>query len=214
MDVTDLALYALIASAVVAGLALVSYGVVAVAMVVLGMFGAHLPGPVRLSRFWLRLLTLHHVFSASCWLGSAMAMIVLTTVAPRVLDTAEARQSLAVVLAHVDRYVIVPTALSTVASGLLLSFLGGWTLRFSWVLAKAVAGCWALAVGWWLVTPRIDALARQALMEPGPGLAAPGLSALFQPGFYVLGSIQFCLILAMLALSIFKPWDRDGVIQR
>lgn len=213
MSIAALALYALIAAAVVAGLALLSYGVVAVAMVVLAMFGARLPGPVRLGRFWLRLLTLHHVFSASCWAGAALAMIVLTTVAPGapgVTDSPGARQTLAMVLVHIDRWVIIPTAMSTVASGLLLSFLGGWTLRFSWVLAKAVAGLWATGVGWLLVTPRIQALAAQAGLDP----AASPAAGLFAPGFYVLGAIQFCLILSMLALSIFKPWDRDGVIER
>jgi len=211
VGITDLALYALIASAVVAVLALVSYGVVAVALVVMAMAGIRLPGPVRLGRAWIRLLKLHHLVSAACWLGGAVTMIVLTTVAPVVMDSAADRQALARILALTDQWVIIPSALSTVTGGLILSFLSGWTLRFSWVLAKAVAGCWSLAVGWWLVTPRIMDLADRASAGTMPSGA--GSPDLFAPGFFVLGSIQFCLILSMLALSVFKPWDRDEIIE-
>jgi hypothetical protein len=209
MGVVDLARYGALAGAVLGALFLVSYGLMAMAMVVFG--DAPRSGGRRIGVVPLRLLKTFHLLCAASWIGSAVTMAALSLLAAGSAGPGNAvgsvlaeRETLVLALRHADRCVIIPTALGTVASGLLLAFFSGLSVRVPWVAAKGLGGFWALGVGWWFVTPIIEGLSGSD--------AAAGGGAFFPPSYFVVGGVQAALLGAMLFVSVFRPW-RSGLLR-
>ncbi|MGE4504491.1 MAG: hypothetical protein AB7D51_04020 [Desulfovibrionaceae bacterium] len=217
MGVVDLARYGALAGAVLGALFLVSYGLMAMAMVVFG--DAPRSGGRRIGVVPLRLLKTFHLLCAASWIGSAVTMAALSLLAAGSLGAGSGpgsavgsavgsvvaeRETLVLALRHADRCVIIPTALGTVASGLLLAFFSGLSVRVPWVAAKGLGGFWALGVGWWFVTPIIEGLSGSD--------AAAGAGAFFPPSYFVVGGVQAALLGAMLLVSVFRPW-RSGLLR-
>lgn len=212
MRMADLALYGILAAAGIGLLFVFTYGVLAVTIVLLQLLGLRLPQRLRLWPFGIRILKFIHIFSSSCWLGAAVSLVVLTLVTSRELQAPHAVAAMGKILMDVDNYVIIPMAVSNVATGMLLALCSAHGFKLAWVLAKGAGGAWALVVGWFLVTPRIREVAAKTALAAAEDTALEAVS-LFAPSYYVLGSLQFMLLLTMLGLSVFKPWGRETLVR-
>jgi hypothetical protein len=213
MSMADLALYGLLAAAGITVLFVVTYGVLAVSIVLLHLLGLRLPRRLRLWPSWIKLLKFIHIFTAGCWLGAAVSLVTVTLYTSRGLQAPHAVATMGKIMVDVDNLVIIPMALTNVFSGVLLALSSAHNFRLPWVLAKGAGGVWALVVGWFLVTPRIHAVAERTAEAAKSAIAMDALG-LFAPSYYVLGALQFLILVAMLGLSVFKPWGRDGIVEQ
>lgn len=213
MRMADLALYGLLAAAGIALLFMVTYGVLAVSIVIFQVLGLRLPQRWRVWPFGIKILKFLHIFSAASWMGAAVSLVVVTLYTARSLQTPHAVATMGKIMMDVDNLVIIPMALANVFSGMLLALCSGHNFRLPWVLAKGAGGTWALVVGWFLVTPRVRGVAELTAEAAQNGTAMNALT-LFAPSYYVLGSLQFLLLISMLGLSVFKPWGREGIVEQ
>lgn len=207
MRISDIAQYAVTIAAVLGVLFLLSYGVIAISLVLFRATGTRLPDGHRLGRGSMRLLKSFHILCASSWIGSAVTMVVLSLVTSRALEQPCALRVLAIALNHADQWVVVPMALGTIASGLLLAFFSGFGFRYPWVISKAAGGFWALVVGWFMVTPIVRGL-QESWQRTGNLSGDP----LFPPTYYIVGGVQASLLLGLLLLSVFKPWHSGSLL--
>lgn len=213
MRMADLALYGILAAAGIALLFLMSYGVLALVIVTLQLLGIHMPRRWRLWPFGINILKFFHILTACCWIGAAVSLIVISLITARSLNSPPAVAALGLIMADIDNWCIIPMAMANIASGIVLALCSGHTFRLAWVLAKAAGGVWALVVGWFFVTPKIRAITALTGQAAREGKFIDALT-LFPPSFYVLGSLQFLLLMTMLALSVFKPWGAEGLVQK
>lgn len=211
MSTADLALYGLLAAAGMAVLFMVTYGILAVSIVLLHLLGLRLPQRLRLWPFGIKILKFLHIYTAGCWMGAAVTLVAVTLYTARSLQAPHAVAAMGKIMVDVDNLVIIPMALTNVFTGVLLALCSAHNFRLPWVLAKGAGGAWALVVGWFLVTPRVHAVAERTAEAAQSAIALDALG-LFAPSYYVLGSLQFLLLVAMLGLSVFKPWGREGIV--
>lgn len=212
MRTADLALYGLLAAAGIALLFMVTYGILAVSIVVFQLLGLRLPQRLRVWPFGIKILKFIHIFTASAWLGAAVSLVVVTLYTSRSLQAPHGVAAMGKIMVDVDNFVIIPMAVANALTGVMLALSSGHNFKLTWVLAKGAGGVWALVVGWFLVTPRIRAAASLTAEAARQGASLDALT-LFAPSYYVLGSLQFLLLMSMLGLSVFKPWGREGIVQ-
>jgi len=197
MSIQELSFYGLVAAAIAGALFLMTYFVLALGVVFIRATGIRLPLPHRLGHNTRLLLKWFHLFCAASWFGSAVTLATISQITARSVAAPCALDVVAVALLDMDRWVIIPMAVSTIGSGLLLAFFSGYGFRFSWVWAKAAGGFWTLVFGWWFITPRIEAMAAADYAATLPAAEMGGLS-IFPPVFYVMGAVQFSLLVGML----------------
>ena len=150
------------------------------------------------------LLLAAHLLAAAVWLGGVCALVLVSLVSRKAVSgdaLALARSALGVV----DRVLVVPACLASLASGFVCSWRTPWGFfQHGWVTAK-----WALTVsmvvfGAAALGPWVDDTAAQAA---GAGLAALGDPAYARRAALVevFGAGQIVLLVAMILLSTFKP---------
>lgn len=158
----------------------------------------------RWGRKWLKAL---HLLAAACWIGSAASTAVVALVMSG-SSTDEAVASLSRTLMLMDHYLIIPAALATVGSGILLALLTDWGMtKFYWVIAKWVMAAWALGFGLLIISPW--------LVEMASAGAEHGLEMLQDPRFrsdsprnFIQGAVQFMLLVSAAFMSVLRPWAR------
>lgn len=208
MSIQQFSFYGLVAAAIAGALFLMTYFVVAMGMVFFKATGIRLPLPQRINHKTKLLLKWFHLFSAASWFGSAVTLVAVSQITARSVTKPCGLDVVASALMDMDRWVIIPMALSTIGSGLLLAFFSGYNFRFNWVWAKAAGGFWTLVMGWSFITPMIEAMAAKNYAATVHAAELSGLS-IFPPVFYVMGAIQFSLLVCMLLLSVFKPGSKS-----
>lgn len=210
MSIQEFTFYGLIAAAALGVLFLMSYCVLAVGVILFKVTGISLPLPGKPGLKTRRLLKWFHLVCACSWFGSAVALVSISQITARKAFAPCALDVVGIALLDMDRFVIIPMAVSTIGSGLLLAFFSGYTFRFNWVLAKAAGGFWTLFMGLIFITPKIEQVAGAGFAQTLPRSELAAME-LFPPVFYVVGAIQFSLLIGMLLLSVFKPWSQGLV---
>lgn len=211
MGIRELTFYGLIAAAAIGALFLMSYCVLAMGMILFKITGIKLPLPRKPGIRTRQFLKWFHLVCVSSWFGSAVTLVAVSQITARAASTPCALDVVAAVIWDMDRWLIIPMAIFAIGSGLLLAFFSGYDLRYNWVIAKAVGGFWTLVMGLAFMTPEIEAVAGANFTV---SLKNTDLTAIdiFPPVFYVVGAIQFSLLIGMLLLSVFKPRSR-GLIE-
>ncbi len=141
-------------------------------------------------------LTVHLVVSVG-WIGTAMAYLALSVAAAAGRDPQVVRAAW-IAKDVIGWYVIVPLALGTLASGVLLSVVTPWGLiRHYWVLFSFLLTLFSVAV-LLLRMPAVSVLARVAKSMPAVDLSR--LEAdLLHPGAGLL------VLLGIATLNVYKP---------
>jgi len=154
---------------------------------------------------WLRTF---HLYLACVWGGGASSLFAIHCLyRPSPGPELYARN---LALLYVDNWILVPSALGCLVTGLLYCHLTRWGyFRYWWIIAKLVANSLLLLIGFFWFVPfivRMVKFSRAAAryMEIDPGYNAAMLVHM------AVAAVQALLVLLLVILSVFKPWGRTG----
>jgi hypothetical protein len=151
------------------------------------------------------LLTIHIVVSVG-WIGAVAAFLALNIVA-LTTDSAELSRSMYAAMNVTGLYVIVPSSLLTVITGIVQGLWTQWgLLQHRWVLTKLVIGVLATIALLLHQFTAVSTAAHHALhgMDPRP----------FGVQLVADASVAIVLLLVATILSVFKPWGLTRYGQR
>lgn len=151
-----------------------------------------------------------HVASGSIWFGSALCMVAIALKNANITNGDEL-YAINTTLKLLDDFVVIPSANLSLLTGGLLCWLTIWGFfKHYWVIVKWIATVTLIVVGTiWLgpwvnaVTSISDATREQALSNP--------LYMFDLNGVLIGGATQTLCILAIIGISVIKPWGRRVV---
>lgn len=148
-----------------------------------------------------------HVIFGGAWFGTAICMV---TVAFNHLTSTNGDELYAInaTLKLLDDFVIIPSAILSLLTGGLLSWLTIWGfVKFYWVITKWVATVTLIAFGTFWLGPWTNAATAIAESERLNALTNPLFMFDFKAAAFG-GAIQTICLLSIIAISVLKPWGR------
>ncbi len=148
-----------------------------------------------------------HIVSGCLWLGSAASVVVLQCLRGW-SDDSRALASLNMDLALLDVTLIIPGAVGSLLTGFLICKTTSWGfLRYRWVIAKWIGALSGILLGTFLLGPwQIQLVNLSGEMQSAP-LAGDAYDLIRLP-FTIVGFLQVYLLIAVVAISVRKPWGK------
>ena len=156
----------------------------------------------------LRWLKGFHLIAVSCWIGGAVALIVLYFLKNRVAD-GSVLYGINQSIHHVDMVVIViPGAFGCLVTGFFYSVFSNWGFfKHKWLIFKWIVTVAAILFGTFFLGPW-----ETTMMEISGKL---GMSSLNDQSYLynqkmngIFGGIQCIALMITVFISIFKPWKK------
>jgi uncharacterized membrane protein len=156
----------------------------------------------------LRWLKGFHLIAVSCWIGGAVALLLLYFLKDDVTDGGVLygiNQS----IHHVDMAVVViPGAFGCLLTGLIFSIFSNWGFfRHNWLIYKWIVTVTAIIFGtFWLGPWETRMMELSGLL----GISALGDDAYLyhQRMNLIFGTLQCLVLMVTVFISIFKPWKK------
>ncbi|MBD2184779.1 hypothetical protein H6S82_28395 [Planktothrix sp. FACHB-1355] len=148
-----------------------------------------------------------HVASGSIWFGTALSMVLIGL---SNLHTQNGDELYAInsVVKLLDDFVVIPAAIASSVTGALLCWLTVWGFfKFYWVIVKWIATTVLITFGTFWLGPWTNAMTAISDAERIKALTNP-LFMFDIKAVITGGSIQTFCLLAIIAISIIKPWGR------
>lgn len=160
----------------------------------------------RIKAKGLRWLKGFHLIAVSCWVGGAVALILLYVLKDGVTDGG-VLYGINRSIHHVDMLVVViPGAFGCLVTGLIYSSFSNWGFfKHTWLIFKWIVAVAAILFGTFFLGPW-----ETTMMEISGKLGMSSLSD--QTYLYnekmnlIFGIIQALLLMVTIFISIFKPW--------
>jgi hypothetical protein len=148
-----------------------------------------------------------HVASGSLWFGVALAMVLMTIANLKTFNGDELHAVNAMVKL-LDDFVIIPMAIASALTGTLLCWLTVWDFfKFYWVITKWITTTALIIFGTFWLGPWTNSMTTISDGERAKALTNP-LFMFDTHGVIVGGSIQVVSLLAIIFISIIKPWGK------
>jgi len=154
-----------------------------------------------------------HVAFGGIWFGTALCMIVIA-LSNRNTTNGDELYAINSILKRLDDFVIIPAATLSLLTGGLLSWLTIWGfLKHYWVIVKWIATVTLIVFGTFWLSPWTNAMTAISEVERSQALQNP--LYMFDQQAVLIGAIvqTFC-ILAIIGISVLKPWGRRNVKSR
>ncbi|MFY9399653.1 MAG: DUF2269 family protein [Desulfomonilia bacterium] len=160
----------------------------------------------RLSAQGMRWLKALHLIAVSCWVGGAIALMLLYFLKSGV-DEGGVLYGINRSINHVDMYVVViPGAFGCLVTGFVYSCFSKWGFfRHGWLTCKWILTVAAILFGTFFLGPW-----ERTMMELSGTL---GASATADPAYLhnqrmhaIFGTVQTLVLISMVFISVFKPW--------
>lgn len=154
-------------------------------------------------RAWLNSV---HVVFASIWLGAAVSMVVVMLT--RNPASGDERYAMDSMLTMIDDFVIIPAAIGSLLTGLLISWLTDWGFfTFKWVTVKWIATVAMIIFGTFWLGPWLNGM--EAIVEIERGAAIHNATYVYNQQMNMLaGPIQAALLVFLVVISVLKPWKK------
>jgi hypothetical protein len=154
-----------------------------------------------------RWLLSFHVFLISLWLGTGLSMIIVMLANGDLPDGDELYATNAA-LKIMDDFVIIPSALGALLTGLLISLFTNWGFfRFTWVTVKWIAAVSLVIIGTFFLGPWLNQMA--AISDAERCLALENPVYLYnRQMLIILATVQVFTLIFLLFVSVLKPWGR------
>ena len=165
------------------------------------------PSPLlgKTARKWVVLV---HVLSSMLWMGSAVAMMVLTFAKGSEPSNAAELYGFCLCIKLIDDFVIIASCGLSALSGILLGWKTPWGLfRYWWVVVKLAITLVLLAVGASLLGPWIDETERLVRAHGKTVTELPRYQTV-ERRVAVLGTVQLFVLGFIAYASILKPWGK------
>ena len=156
----------------------------------------------------LRWLKGFHLIAVSCWVGGAVALLLLYFIKQDVNDGG-VLYGINRSIHHVDMAVVViPGALGCLLTGIIYSTFSNWGFfKHKWMVVKWIVTVAAILFGTFYLGPW-----ETTMMEISGKL---GISALTDPSYLYnqrmnlfFGALQCLVLMTTVFISIFKPWKK------
>jgi len=163
---------------------------------------------LKLSAKGLRWLKGFHLIAVSCWIGGAVALLLLYFLKNGVTD-GSVLYGINQSIHHVDMVVVViPGAFGCLITGLLYSTFSNWGFfKHNWLIFKWIITVAAILFGTFFLGPW-----ETTMMEISGKLGISSLndqSYLYNQKMNVIfGGIQCIVLMITVFISIFKPWKK------
>jgi len=147
-----------------------------------------------------------HVFFTSVWLGVAISMnlIMLLNGNP---PTGEKTYVLNLSIKSLDDFLILPSVIGTVMTGLLISLMTEWRFfKYHWVTVKWIATFALLISGTFWLLPWLNSLI--AISHVHPLIDRGSHYTYYRVMFIIMGNFQSIILTLMVLISVFKPGGR------
>lgn len=148
-----------------------------------------------------------HVAFIAIWFGTGLCLVIMGLKNARTPD-ANALYAVNEIIKFLDDFVLVPSAILSLFTGFLLSWLTNWGFtKHYWVMTKWFLTISLIVFGTFWLGPWTNAIASISQTERLNALENP-LYVLDTQAFIWGGIAQtFCLII-IIAISVLKPWGR------
>lgn len=159
------------------------------------------------------LLVSAHLVAGTLWFGTSLCMVVIT-LSNLNTQNGDALYAINSMVKLVDEFVLIPAAIASVITGTLLCKLTGWGFfKYYWVSVKWIATTSLIIFGTFWLGPWTNAMTAISDTERIKALANP-LFMFNIKGVIIGGAIQASCLLAIIAISIIKPWGRRNMAPR
>jgi hypothetical protein len=156
------------------------------------------------SKNWLLSL---HVASGGIWLGTALCLVAVAIVKGNTVDGDEL-YGINSVLKLLDDWVIIPAATLSLVTGGFLCWLTIWGFaKHYWVIVKWIATVLLIVTGTIWLGPWLNAMTAISQSDRLHALQNP-LYLFDRQGVIIGGLVQTACVLAIVAISVVKPWGR------
>ncbi len=151
-----------------------------------------------------------HVAFGGIWFGTALCMVVIAW-SNRSTPNGDELYAINSILKRLDDFVIIPSANLSLLTGGLLCWLTIWGFfKHYWVIVKWVATVTLIVVGTIWLGPWVNAVTAISETDRLQALQNP-LYIFDQKGVIIGGIIQTFCVLAIVAISVLKPWGRRNL---
>lgn len=147
----------------------------------------------------MKALKVIHIAFACLWLGGAASTLLLRSAI--VGDAPEVLHQLAISLAIVDDWAIIPGAMGCLFTGLVYGIWSNWGFfRHRWITVKWVLTIFMILFGTFYMGPRVSANVENFndTVTYWQNLADN----------FVAGIIQLTMLLLVVIISVYKPWKK------
>jgi hypothetical protein len=156
-----------------------------------------------------KLLRALHLYLACVWGGGASSLFAIHCLYTPETGTELYARNLA--LLYVDSYILVPSALGCLLTGLLYCHLTSWGyLKYYWLIAKLGANLIFLLAGFFWFIPWIGRMVETSFRMGRFMEIDPGYHAAMQIHM-VMAASQAILVFVLVLISVFKPWGKSGL---
>lgn len=170
-----------------------------------GTFRMPTPTLTPTGRAWLKGF---HILFTSIWVGAMICLLLLHLFAAP--STASQIHMVWRIFKHIDDWVIIPSAMGSLFTGLLISWWTAWGFfKWRWVTLKWIGTLAVIFAGSLMVGPRINRIEQLAATDSGAILHNPLLYSDSQVITIILVPQVFLLFL-MIFISVIKPWKRKS----
>jgi uncharacterized membrane protein len=160
-------------------------------------------------RNWLLSL---HIAAGGLWFGTALCLVAIA-LGGRSLNDGEGLYGINIARGLLGEFVIVPTAVLSVITGVLLCVFTSWGFfKHRWVMVKQVMTLMLIAIGsaflgpWTKEMTAISEVARAQSLQNSRYLD-------LQQVFTIVGAVQTLALSIVIAISVIKPWSKRKAIE-
>jgi hypothetical protein len=155
---------------------------------------------------WLKTF---HIYLACIWGGGAASLFAIHCLFNPDPGPELFARNLALI--YVDDYIMMPSALGCLITGLVYAQLTTWGyLKYYWIIVKGSANMIFLLAGYFWFIPWLGRMAETSLRMRSYLLTDPAYDAAMQVHM-AMAFGQAVLVFILVLLSVFKPWGKTGI---
>jgi len=154
---------------------------------------------------WLKVI---HIYLGGIWGGGAASLFAMHCLF--FPDSGPEVYARNMALIYVDDYIIIPSALGCLLTGLFYAQFTRWGyLKYYWIMVKGISTLLFVLVGFGWFVPWLNRLKEASMILREQVIVDPSFSAPMYTHI-AMAAVQALLVFFIVIISVFKPWGRTG----
>jgi len=151
-----------------------------------------------------------HLTFAGVWTGAAICLV-LTNFVKIPVENGDELYGILASARLIDDYIIIPAAMGSLLTGLLISLFTNWGFfRHWWVIVKWGATVAMVLFGTFFLGPWLNGMEEMTEKMRAAALAEPVFFHNLAMNRW-FGTVQVALLVVLIFISVFRPWGKRGV---